>query len=326
LVATVVYVAAAGLLASALLQSSSATDFVYASAIAVFGSTIIAAQQGALMGLQGFSRMAASQFAQGGLAGLGLIAGAVVDGAVGALAGFSIGTVAAGGISYILVRQEAARAGIRVARGTASVERRRMWVVAMPALAAFVTLYAALLGGQLLLSRSHGGYQQVALFNVAYRWHLGILFIPGTIAPALLPMIAGLRSQGSISGARALFKLNLILAAVITLVPALLMIAAARLVLGFSGAYYSRHPAVLIVLALATVPGAINNVLSAASVGLGAMRAWLVSDLVLAVAFIGTAVAVIPSARAVGLSWAYLAGYVATDGVLVLPLRRRLRS
>ena len=42
------------------------------------------------------------------------------------------------------------------------------------------------IAGQVLLATSSHGYQRLAAFAVAYRWHLAIVFVPAAIVPALL--------------------------------------------------------------------------------------------------------------------------------------------
>ncbi len=122
-----------------------------------------------------------------------------------------------------------------------------------------------------------------------------------------------------------MFTLNVALSFLLTCVPAAVMVALSAFVMGFSGTFYARHADVLIVLAIAAIPGALNNVLSSAGISLDAVRAWLISDIALAAAFFGAAVGLIPTLGAVGLAWAYLIGYVVTDAVLVLPVKARLR-
>jgi O-antigen/teichoic acid export membrane protein len=109
-------------------------------------------------------------------------------------------------------------------------------------------------------------------------------------------------------------------------IAAAVIAAVAPLILGLSGHFYAAHALPLIVLAAASIPAALNNVLSSTSVSLGAMKEWLVSDLALAAVLLGTAAALVGSIGATGLAVAYLAGMVATDLVLALPLGRRLRA
>ena len=74
------------------------------------------------------------------------------------------------------------------------------------------------------------------------------------------------------------------------------------------------------------MPAALNAVLSTTSVSLGAIRAWLFSDIVLAAVLIGAAALLVGGSHATGLALAYLAAYVATDLALGAPLSKRLRT
>ena len=95
--------------------------------------------------------------------------------------------------------------------------------------------------------------------------------------------------------------------------------------LSLSGSFYAKHTLPLVIMAAAAVPSALNNVLSGTSVSLGAIREWLLSDVVLAGVLIGVALALVGEMRASGLALAFLAAYVATDLVLVAPLKQRMR-
>ena len=98
---------------------------------------------------------------------------------------------------------------------------------------------------------------------------------------------------------------------------------AAPLVLRINGGYYSDSPSTLILLAMASIPCVINNILSSAAVSFGSIRLWLVSDLVLGVGLVALAFMLVPPLGADGLALADLGGYVATDLVLLPVLRKR---
>jgi O-antigen/teichoic acid export membrane protein len=196
----------------------------------------------------------------------------------------------------------------------------------IPAFVAFVTVSSAVLGGQLLLSRQPSGYASVALFSVAYRWHVVIQFVPGRIVPVLIPVLTRLHLANRRSQVVSIFRATMWATFALSGIAALIVAVLAPLALGFSGPFYSRHPAPLIVLAAASVPAAINSVLSGTSVSLGALKEWLVSDVVLAVALIGSAAALVGALDASGLALAYLIGMIATDLALAVPLSRRMRA
>jgi O-antigen/teichoic acid export membrane protein len=195
----------------------------------------------------------------------------------------------------------------------------------IPAFVAFITVSCAVLGGQLLLSRQPSGYAAVALFSVAYRWHVAIQFVPGRIVPVLIPVMTRLHVANRGSQLASIFRATMWGTFALAGVAALIIAVLAPLVLGFSGGFYSRHPLPLILLAAAAVPAALNSVLSGTSVSLGAMSEWLASDLVLAVVLLGTAAALVGPLGATGLAVAYLGGMVATDLALAWPLSRRMR-
>jgi O-antigen/teichoic acid export membrane protein len=239
--------------------------------------------------------------------------------------GFSIGNALAAGVSLAFLTSVCRQQAIVPSLPLDAAVWRKMLVVGGPALVAFLVVACALLVGQLVLAYQPHGYRQVAVFNVAYRWHLAILLLPGALATVLLPTMARLRAEGEDATSAALFKFNVRTVTGVSALGAVVLAAAATPLLALSGAYYSHHVAPLRVLMLAAVPGALNSVLSSASVSLGAIGAWLWSDVVLAAAFFSVAIILIPLVGATGLAIAYLTGYVATDLSLVRPVARRLR-
>jgi O-antigen/teichoic acid export membrane protein len=312
--------------ARVLLHDGELGNLVAASAGAVLFAALNAAIQASLMGLEAFRSMAAAQWAQGFAAGAGLVAGAVANAAAGALVGFSVGQAIAAVASFVLLHRAAKAQAVVV---TYRLERRavrELWRFGLPTFCGFLALSAAMLGGQVILSHQHDGFSQVAIFNNAYRWHLAILFVPSAIAPVLVPVMTRLGASRRGREVAALFRGSTLGLLGLAIAPAIVVAAGAPLVLGLSGGFYSRHPLPLIVLAAASVPAALNAVLSTTSVSLGAIREWLFSDLVLASVLVGTAALLVTGSHATGLALAYLLGYVATDLALAVPLVKRLRA
>jgi len=321
---TALYVASAHPASVWLVRSSHGQGAIVASSGAILFTALLTSIQGGLAGMENFRRVAVSQGLQSVLPSLGLILGAELSGLDGALGGFSAGNALAAVASLMILRATLRDQGIQIGWSRQSAVWKPLFRLGASAFAASLVVTAALLFGQLFLAYRAHGYAQVALFNVAYRWQLGVMLLPGTLAVVLLPTMARLGAEGRGNASTRLFKLNVRLTALVSAVPAAVLALLAAAVLGLSGRYYGHHVAPLRILMLAAVPGALNNVLSSASVSLGAMRAWLVSDLVLALAFFATAVVLIPGEGATGLALAFLAGYVATDLALIRPIVRRL--
>ena len=321
---TAVYVATAEPLARGLLRTPHAATPLLASAPAIFFTTVLASLQGALAGLERFRQVATSQALQSVLPAVALVLGAWQWGLNGALAGFSLASAVAALVSAGMLRGTFRQQGIRITVGFESLVWRSMLKLGAAAFISSLIVTAALLLGQLFLAYQRHGYADVALFNIAFRWHLALLLLPGSMGAVFLPMMSRLGATDRTRQSGELFRFNIWANLLVTAIPAAAFALSARWLLGLSGSYYVHGIAAFLVLMVATVPSALNNVLSSASLSLGAIRAWLISDVVLAVAFIGTAVALIPAAGATGLALAYLAGYVATDAALARPVWSRL--
>jgi len=323
---TVAILLARAPIAQALLQNRAFGSLIAASAAAVLFTALNSTLQGALTGLEAFRRLAVAQWIQGLGTAAGLIAGASAGGASGAMVGFSIGQCAAAGCSFELLRRNASAESITVGYAAQRKEVAHLFRYGIPAFASVITVSFAIFGAQFLLSRQPSGYADVALFSVAYRWLLVILFVPGCIAPVLVPVMTRLYAADKGRELASIFRGTMWGTFAVAGVAAAVIAAAAPFVLGFSGDFYSRHPLPLIILAAASIPTALNAVLSSTSISLGAMREWLVSDVVLAIVLLVTAAVLVGSIGATGLAVAYLAGMVATDLALAWPLSRRLRT
>jgi O-antigen/teichoic acid export membrane protein len=195
----------------------------------------------------------------------------------------------------------------------------------LPALLASVSLQPALWLGQVLLSRQPDGLQHVGTFAVAMRWHSIALFVPATMGSVMLPMLGRLRATGRSMDARALFVRYSALTLGFSTATCLVLIAFAGPLMGVQGPEYSLASGVLVVLAVATVPVALNNVLGDRALAEGRLALWVWSDLAFAIIVAASAVALVPPLGGIGLAWAYLAACVATCLVL-LPIALAARS
>jgi O-antigen/teichoic acid export membrane protein len=217
------------------------------------------------------------------------------------------------------------RSTARSSRSDLLVEARSLLRVATPALIASVSLQPALWLGQVLLSRQPNGLQHVGTFAVAMRWHSIALFVPTTMGSVLLPMLGRLRATGRSMDARALFTRYGVLTVAFSTTTCLGLIAFATVLMGLQGAEYSRDAGVLEILAVATVPVALNSLLGSRALAEGRLALWVWSDVALATTLVVAALALVPSLSGIGLASAYLSAYVATCLVL-LPIALPARS
>jgi O-antigen/teichoic acid export membrane protein len=312
-------------LISSLVIQRGDNDLVLASTGAVFFAGVTGTIQGGLAGLEAFRAVAVSYGVQAVAVTVGSVLGAWLYDITGGLAGMSVGYCLAAIVSHGLLTYSARVRGALLSWRLDRQACLALLHLAAPAALAFVVVYVALLIGQVQLAQE-SGYAEVGLFNFAYRWHLAILFLPAAVAPMLLPLLTRLLSERAPAVARRFFWLNLTANLLITAGPALILCLAAAPVLGLGGTFYEDHATPLIVLALASVPSAINNVLSSTAISFEFIRLWVLSDVVLAAVLVSVAASLISSSGASGLAVAYFAGYVATDVVLAIGLREHLRG
>jgi O-antigen/teichoic acid export membrane protein len=201
--------------------------------------------------------------------------------------------------------------------------------VSMPALLASISLQPALWLGQVLLSRQPGGLEQVGTFAVALRWLAIALFVPSTMGSVLLPMLGRLRATGRDADARILFVRYGGMTLAFSIGTSLLVVALAEPLMALQGPEYASGAIVLVILAIAVVPTAMNNVLSQRALAEGQLALWLSSDLALAATLALGAVVLVPVLHGAGLAWSYLLAYAATCIVLLpvmLAARKRVQS
>jgi O-antigen/teichoic acid export membrane protein len=324
-VTTLVWLGAHGPIADAVLRSESLSNLVLASAPAIMASVATTTVQGALVGLEAFRSAALSQGIQGLGSAVGLIVGAAVADVSGALLGFGCGHAVAGALSCALLTREARRQGVRLRLGVSRPEARALGRIALPALVGSLAVLLGLFGSQLLLTAEPDGYRELAAFNIAYRWHLALVFIPVAAAPVLLSMMTRFRAGGEAGDARGIYSRHIRLTVALTAVPGVVVALAAPLILSFHGDFYERYSTPFVVLAGAAVFTAAHAVISSARSSVGAIFHWLTSDFVLAAVLVGVAAWLVGGAGATGLAVAYAAAYVATDAYLAVPVFRRLR-
>jgi O-antigen/teichoic acid export membrane protein len=308
------------------LGSGQLADELALGSIAIAAGCLSAVAVGALNGMESFRMVALVTSVRSILSSMLMVAGAFWMGLVGAVGGWSIGESLAAGCSvYVVVRQRRV-----LGLSPSSRNARQGWsmlrTVGLSALVANAAVALALVIGQGVLAAQPSGFEEVAQFNVAYRWSLAVLFIPASIAPILLPLLTNLRAEGAVSTFLRLLRANMIVNSLLTALPAIVLIALRNVVLGLSGPAYAADSTTFVILMIASVPIAINTVMSNAALSLDAVRAWLISDLALAGALVGAAWLWVGVYGSSGLGLAYASGYAVSCVVLAVPLWNRVQQ
>jgi O-antigen/teichoic acid export membrane protein len=308
--------------ARGILNQPDVAPLVAVASILILTTPVVEVLAGLLAGLERFDLVGLFRAVHGILCGLLLTLVLVSSrgGAMSALWALAAAEALACVIGLKLVMSaRGSRATTRYARTDLLIEIRSLLRISLPALVASVSLQPALWIGQVLLSRQPDGLAHVGTFTVAMRWHAIALFVPATMGSVLLPMLGRLRATGRSMDARALFVRYGALTLGFSTATCLVLIAFAAPLMGLQGAEYAPASGVLVILAVATVPTALNNVLGSRALAEGRLALWVWSDLALATTLVVSAVALVPLLDDIGLASAYLAAYLATCLVL-LPL------
>jgi O-antigen/teichoic acid export membrane protein len=313
--------------ADAILDQPDVAPLVAVASILILTTPMTEVLAGLLAALERFRTLGLFRAVHGALCGVLLVVVLLsTSGAMAALWALAAAEALACVLGLRLVMSaRGPRSTARYGRTQLLIEVTSLLRVSLPALIASVALQPALWLGQVLLSRQPDGLRHVGTFAVAMRWHAIALFVPATMGSVLLPMLGRLRATGRSMDARALFVRYGALTLAFSTATCLGLIAFATPLMGLQGPEYSLASGVLVVLAVATVPAALNNVLSNRALAEGRLALWVWSDLALSITLAASAVALVPPLDGIGLALAYLAAYVATCLVL-LPIALAARS
>jgi O-antigen/teichoic acid export membrane protein len=267
------------------------------------------ASQGVLAGLEAFRALARVTAIAGSALAVGMVAGAGIHGLQGCIIGMVIGMAMGYGVTLIAVRAEVRRAGLSPRLSGWTAEIPALWRFALPTmLAGGVVLPVNWLAGSLLMHQPSGD-EEMGVFNAANQLRVVIMYVPGLVATAGLPVLTQLWRHTTGSEYFRLIRLKVaigLIAASLLAIPAIL--AAPWIMAGFGPGYPEGVP-VLRVLACAAVITATLNMIGQAIVSEGRMWTGLLLNFIWAGILIGLSLYWIPTHGALGLAWANLAAF-----------------
>jgi O-antigen/teichoic acid export membrane protein len=316
----------ASTLARAIFADASLGTLLQVGAGALAFGTLNGAQVGVLNGLERFRAVCAVNIARGVAVSVFMTVGGLVMGVTGAVAGLSIGELVGAAAGAIAVQRACRVDGVDLDLRLAWRERATLWRFSLPVLCASLAVQPAMWVGQIVLVRRTDGAVQTGYFAYGYRWYLFIMFFASAMAPIGLPMLTNLRATARGSTHARFLRIAVAVNLVVVILPGLAVVLLAHRLTSLAGTGYAPAAPTIVVLALTCIPSTINTVLSQAALSLDRVRAWVVSDVVLAGSLVVSAVALVPRLGSVGLADAYLIGMTATCAVLMGPVRSAVRN
>ncbi|HYW71434.1 MAG TPA: hypothetical protein VE961_10380 [Pyrinomonadaceae bacterium] len=240
-------------LATVVLKAGHLTLGIRLAALVVFFTVHNFYQTGALAGLEHYSGIARAGVI-GGIAYLVVcVAGALIWGREGALAGLSI----AAGIQWLSLRyslrRETARQELFVDYRGWRDERELIVKFALPAALSGCSSMPALWLANAVLVRQAGGYSQMALYAAATNLRIVVLLLPNLLNNVGMSVLNNVRGLGNLKQFRKAFWSNLALTAGVTAISAIVMTAVGPYALVIFGRRFEGGYPVLVALMVSTI-------------------------------------------------------------------------
>lgn len=148
------------------------------------------AQTGALAGFEAFKRIARINFTAGIAAFPLMVGGAWLRGLEGAVFGLVITQAVNCWLNFRGLRAEVHCAAMPFVFAGASREWSVLWRFSLPALAGNLLVGPVYWLCNAMLVNRPNGYAQMGLFNAANQWFSALLFLPGVLGQAALPVLS----------------------------------------------------------------------------------------------------------------------------------------
>lgn len=258
ILAVVLFISAPWLATNAL----AAPDLIHAlriGAVILMLSAWMDAQTGILTGFEAFPALAITNGGSGIVAIPAIIYGAYIGGISGALWGIAGCTLLAVAMNSVVIYRLMRKEGIPLSFSVTFSEWKLLWHFSVPAILAGVMIGPVIWIGATLLVKQSNGYAEMAIFSAANQWFSALLFLPGVVTNALLPIFCDYASlQDSPNIARSV-KTSTRLVAFVSLPMGALAIISSPIIMSFYGASYASGWPVLFVIVLAAMAAAFLN-------------------------------------------------------------------
>jgi O-antigen/teichoic acid export membrane protein len=122
-----------------------------------------------------------------------------------------------------------------------------------------------------LLVNQPAGYEEMGVFNAANQWRLALLFLPGLLSQAILPLLSNLSGESTEYQYKKVLLLNLFLNISISFIILIPLLLFSKYIMLAYGAEFVKGTIVLRILIISAILTAANNVVGQAIVSRGKM-------------------------------------------------------
>lgn len=210
------------------------------------------AQTGALSGFEAFKSIARINLISGFFAFPLMVGGVWLWGVTGAVLGLIISQAVNCLLNFFALQTEARRAGVLLSYAGSGLEKEILWRFSLPAVGSGLFVGPVYWVCNSMLVNAPGGYAQMGVFNAANQWFGALLFLPGVLGQAALPVLAERLGQNDRAKARKVLgfyvKLNGIVVAPIVLIGCL---ASPWIMASYGPSFRETWPTLVVVLSTA---------------------------------------------------------------------------
>jgi O-antigen/teichoic acid export membrane protein len=221
------------------------------SAVLMLLNVFAGVQMGTLSGFEAFRTIAWLNLAQGALHVPAKLGGAHLFGVQGVVWGMMLVAALMAVRTQMAVRRQCRRSGIVITTRSMSREAGVLVKFALPALAAGALAGPVTWIGNTLLVNSSNGYEEMGVFRAADQWRNLLIFLPGVLGQAILPMLSSLLGEGQLSQARKLLLATIGGLTLITAPVAAVLILARQPIMALYGPDFAGRGEALTLLSLA---------------------------------------------------------------------------
>jgi O-antigen/teichoic acid export membrane protein len=301
----------AGLLSSYAFDSPYMADYLRAGSLLLVLSALNGVLLGILAGFEAFRSIARINIWQGVSAPLCAIPLVWLYGVHGAVASLtvnaSIGLWMCANSLRRLYIQHSFKAGF-------SIQSFSEWPVlykySLPSMLSSLMVVPVTWLTNLFLIRHPDGFGELGLFNAANQWRTIIMFLPGLLTSAMLPVMSDIHGRENRSDFVRIMKLNLQATWVVSLPLTIIVIEFGGVLAGFFGRDFRGSASATVLMSVVCFLMVVNNTVGTALAGTGRMWVGTTLNFLWGIALVITSYLLIPVRGAFGLAIAYVIAYL----------------
>jgi O-antigen/teichoic acid export membrane protein len=305
LLAVLLLVMTAPLLARYALAAPQLARLLQLGALLVPFMTLNGVQLGALAGFEAFRAVAKVSSWCGLLSFPCLVLGAYVGGTTGTVVGLILSQAIGCALNNRALRKEARRLGIGLSLAPSIRERGVLFNFSLPAVCSNALGWFANWLCTALLVNQANGYADMGTLSAANQWRSALMFLPGILINAVLPILSNENSQPHGSFGRVMVLSHRLLAILVLPLTLLTMLGAGPIMRLYGAGFEEGRPALVYILA-ATAIAAISSPVGSAIEARARMKLLLWLTVLNALVFLLLTYCLVSAMGPTGLALGYL--------------------